>query len=294
MKHMPYLIILISLIFAFSSCSDSNFLDKTKIDGSILQGKTVATTDPISKQIVIIVQNFDLTQNGFEYFGLCSGVILNSQYVLTAAHCAKNFESSRVVFTTDAHTEKQTNNIYKITSVAIHKDYLNSKKEYLVDLKHDIALLKLERPIEGCDYDKNYLISASTTKYLESGLNSVLLNPTIAGYGKNKIKYTTTESFPINGILKKAEIAVRDSQYFEKTILIDQHYKAGVCSGDSGGPLFTFRSGRPYLQALAIAVVNNDLLSNDLKCNQQGLFLNLDFFKVWISEKLTELKNNGL
>lgn len=294
MKYIPYVFNLISLVLAFSSCSDSNFLDKTKIDGSILQGKTVETSDPLSKRMIIIVQNFDSTKNGFEYFGLCSGVILNSHYVVTAAHCAQNFENSRVVFTTDAHTEKQSQNIYKITSVAIHEDYILGQQKNIIDLKHDIALLKLEKPILECDYDQNYLIALATSEYLKSTRNSVFLNPIIAGFGKNQLEYTHNDHAPINGILKKAEVAILDPQFSEKTILIDQHFKAGVCSGDSGGPLFTFRYGKPYLQGIAVAVINDNGLSNDLKCNEKGLFLNLDYFKVWISKKLGELKNNSL
>jgi hypothetical protein len=93
---------------------------------------------------------------------------------------------------------------------------------------------------------------------------------------------------PINGILEKAAVEIHTEQYSHTTILIEQNNATGVCHGDSGGPLFIYRYGRSYLQGLAVAVINISAQTESatMRCNGTGLFLNLDFFKVWILKKI--------
>ena len=236
MKILTLAIYAVLITSAFLSCSDSNFLDKTKNDGSIIMGATVAKTDPLSKYVVFIAQNYDLKKSGFEYFGLCSGAILNSRFIITAAHCAKNFESSRVIFATNTHAEQSTQHVYKITSAVIHENYLKSLQKKLVNLNYDIALLKLETSIQDSESDPTYLISESTQNYIKNLIGIGELHPTITGYGKNRLKSSRANTLPINGILKKAEIKLNKKQYSLKTISINQHYKAGVCSGNCSAP----------------------------------------------------------
>ncbi len=74
-------------------------------------------------------------------------------------------------------------------------------------------------------------------------------------------------------------------------ILIDQNQKSGVCSGDSGGPLYIHRNDQLYLQGLAVADVSPDEVTTESHlCLGKGLYLNLDFFKDWIAAQLGELQ----
>ncbi len=291
-QHVTTYIILICVFIINSGCADPKFLDQTKIDGSILRGDSVELTDPIAQKTVLIVQNFELKNERLQYFGLCSGVILNSTTIITAAHCATDLKNSRVITTNNAHFGKiQQQQIYNIKNVIIHEKYINPDTKK-IDLSFDLALLFLERPVDPNAYDSGYLISISTYQYIQNS-NLINLRPTIAGFGKNKIlepKNTDNAIIePINGILEKAQIQLDGEDYTSRTILINQQDKAGACSGDSGGPLFVFREEKMYLQGIAVAIFNTPKETREFgkkACNNQSLYINLDFHKDWLNKKI--------
>jgi len=294
-------------VIGFASCADSNFLDKTKIDGSILKGQNIKNTDPVAKRTVLIAQNFNLNNHRPQFFGLCTGVVIDSNTILTAAHCAKNFKTSKVLFTTDIYTDTFTDsstdslsdkNIFNIKTAIIHENYLEPSPENVQVSKYDIALLKIDRTISGIDSISNYLTSylmlSSTTEYIKKTDAVALLKPVIAGFGKThliqSVENKDPNTTPVNGILQKADIEIAETQYSLPLLMVDQRLKSGVCSGDSGGPLFVYRNGELYLQGLAIAVLfNNPFEQKYSLCYGQGIYLNLDFLKNWISENIKKL-----
>lgn len=291
-KYVKSLFVCLGLLLHFG-CADTDFLDKTKINGSILNGDTVDSSDPISERTVLIAQNFDFKNSRLEYFGLCSGVIINANTIVTAAHCAENYKRSRVVTTQSAYSKITKKQIYSIKDVIIHYRYLNPETGK-VDLRYDIALLILDQKIKGQAYNNFDHTSPTTQQYLENEpSNSVTAQ--IAGFGKNRFNDSLvtddeTPLMPSNGILLKAQVQVNQGQFKTPVITIEKNGLSGACTGDSGGPLFTVRKdNKMYLQGIAVAVVNsaktNDKNQNKI-CSQQSLYLNLDFCKDWISKKL--------
>lgn len=278
-----------------TSCADPHFLDRTQLEGSILMGDSVDPTDPIAARTVLIGQNFEFHNNKIQYFGLCSGVILNATTILTAAHCINDFKNSRIVTTNNAHSKTiHAQQIYQVKNVIIHEKYLSPKNKKN-DITYDIALMQLDRRIVNMDYDSSYLISASTTEYLQKA-NWPLLQSYIAGFGKNRTSESASGSEsalqPINGILEKAEVQISEEQFKNPAIIIDQKNKSGACAGDSGGPLFVRRETKLYLQGIAVAVVasqDEPRNFNNNACNNQSYYLNLDFYKNWISRSLAQL-----
>jgi secreted trypsin-like serine protease len=280
--------ILITLII--SGCADPNFTDKTKIDNSILMGEFVESADPIAERTVLIAQNFEPADSELktkaQYFGLCTGIVLNSTTVLTAAHCLKNIKTTKIIQTNNFFDQDITNKqTYDIKKVILHESYLIAKKKDPNDFAHDIAIIQLNHSLTHTNFDTNENLKKQTEPQLFDAF--------IVGYGKNRRKSDKNEEIPLNGILEKAQVIITNDQLNEQFILINQNEKSGVCSGDSGGPLFISHERRYYLQGLAVAVTGADSDKNQIEnseCNGTGLYLNLDFYKDWIAEQLTVLQ----
>lgn len=74
----------------------------------------------------------------------CSGSILSSRWILTAAHCAEQHEDATPVLVTGADTSSGAQ--YNIKRVVLHPDYEpGSSTEFTTN---DIALIELSEPIE--------------------------------------------------------------------------------------------------------------------------------------------------
>ncbi|XP_029163067.1 trypsin-1-like [Nylanderia fulva] len=159
----------------------------------------------------------------------CGGIILNQQYVLTAAHCMnhENIELVKVVVGSDL---KQPHAVHFIESVYIHKKY---------DLlRNDIALIKLKTPLKF-----STLVSPVV---LPKQNETVIANSRaiVSGYGAESYNGIETDKLKVASI-RIADQAYCKSMYWRfKQPIFDTNICAyeptvekGSCQGDSGGPL---------------------------------------------------------
>ncbi|CAG7642603.1 unnamed protein product [Allacma fusca] len=181
---------------------------------------------------------------------VCGGSLVNSKYVVTAAHCIKNQISSRMEVLFNVHNASQfavSNDSMverrKIKRFIVHSGW----NEKTVD--NDIGLIELDKPID---------FSTSPVRPICLPLNYSYnafdgLNGTVAGWGY------TTPGGRNSQVLNKIAVPIyslEDCQ--EKTVYGDKVLAGMICAGfeqggrdactnDSGGPLTVEEDGRTIL-----------------------------------------------
>jgi hypothetical protein len=181
-----------------------------------------------------------------EWFDFCSGTLVREDVVLTAAHCTDFLveegpdgfgpDDLRISFDPEGDGP-----YYEVASIVVHPDWFkagpcfgNSKHACLAPPAEDIALVFLEDPVLGVTP-----APIAGEDYLD-GLDLTSETFTVVGYG--------TDAFITGSAGSPKAITVFDGirSYREVTIITthdafpDRFLKitAGVCFGDSGGPLF--------------------------------------------------------
>ena len=292
---LNYFSLLLIYTLMLASCADSNFMDKSQLNSSILMGKPVTKDVPLAQKIVFIAHNFEFAGGKFHFFGLCTGVVIADNLVLTAAHCLKNETTTRIITTTNIR-DKNINfkNIYKIEK-SIFRD--STLKAQTKNLNFDLAIVKLSHKIPNVDVDNQWLYQSPSAEIISTDIARPI-EATIAGFGKTIALTPAPEQLefaPINGTLNQAQVELQSAFLNKSIIELNQNLRPGVCSGDSGGPLFIRRYDKVYLQGLAVSVSGaEDYYDNystqiAANCNNKGYFINLDYHKNWINENYIQL-----
>ncbi|KAI4499078.1 hypothetical protein M0802_005944 [Mischocyttarus mexicanus] len=164
----------------------------------------------------------------------CGGTIINSRYVLTAAHCIDRFEPnlmSVVILEHDRNTTTETKiEEYKVEQIIKHSGYS------IVNYNNDIALIKLNNVIKFKGLMRPVCLPDKGNTYSESiGI--------VTGWG------AVEESGPVSNTLQEVMVPIltntqcRSMNYPSRRItdnMICAGYAEGSkdsCQGDSGGPL---------------------------------------------------------
>lgn len=152
----------------------------------------------------------------------CSGVAINSNTVLTAAHCLEGNDIIQVKITNQMSYDKN-GQFFEIISYEIHPDYNRSDSNY----KFDIAKIKLKENLP------------QNIRYFPIIKRDINLNGRILrlGYGVRNAQNIRTLVSP----------EMRQIRAIEKVIELNDIYSF---SGDSGGPVFVQQNGQMYLIAI--------------------------------------------
>jgi len=186
--------------------------------------------------------------NVYSSSSYCGATMINSQYVLTAAHCIYGDDNLMLYTVVAPQLDDESNFISNQQSKALEfyypDTYIDSSTELWPD---DIAIIKLETPLAVPDYtsllntlvDNTFSVSdtykAIGHGYIEGNVpgGSNLLETTLT--------YITTAACQVEYGSKLT------SSHLCFSGAINGSYRNSTCSGDSGGPVYWY-NGSQYVQ----------------------------------------------
>jgi len=301
MKRALAFFILLSMLI--QSCADSNFLDRSRKDQSILQGVKVTPDSNLAKSIVLITQDLVFEKNQPFFFGICTGLIVSKRAVLTAGHCLDNgHKTMKIILNPNPRDGLKDEEIYSVLKTKMHRSYelkslihqnhLNAESFQDTLGYNDIALLLVDRDFPTDKSSPYTIFPQIQNQNPELG--------TVTGFGRTTAM-KDTENFDyknVNGSLRQAHVNIKMDSFINGRILLGQQNEAGVCKGDSGAPLFVFENGIQKPLAIAIGVFSKvssldpDLDINLLEtgCASYGVYLVLEPLQEWITRSELELR----
>jgi secreted trypsin-like serine protease len=213
---------------------------------------------------------------------ICTGTLIEPTVVLTAAHCVKD---------TGAYYVKYGNNLLKEGSLREVTATWKSPQYSQSQSVGDVGLMRLSYPAQGI---KTIPLASSAS------IKKILANKKtkfeIFGWGIDQNGNDATylrkvsakdESTAMKKILKnrwRSDVWLGAGKYDSK-----QRIYAGVCSGDSGGPIFAVNGS----QRIQVGVTSFGY-SEDCEFFAPSVFMRLSYYVGHIQQKLRTLENNQI
>jgi len=217
----------------------------------------------------------------------CAGTVINENMIVTAAHCVRDgTQAIRISYGTNSNKSNRRG-VAIANKAYCHKGFMRIGEGVQLN---DIAIID----ISGSDYeDLHETVTPASPSDIsgiqdEHGQNIEL---TITGWGRTKKletalrpdgSLTVINEDPSDHLLKKG--AVRLVWQGPDKMLVEPNntLPAGICSGDSGGPLYW---DNPQGDRFFVGVVSEQIIPfGTTQCEQsnRGLFTSYGGFKNWI------------
>lgn len=235
--------------------------------------------------------------NGEKNDFICGGSLVSTKVVITAAHCIlekrKHLRDIRnpndATFYVGKHNIESLleENSYigsQATEFIIHPSWNVSDNRY----DSDIAIAVLEKTIKFSRFIKPICIWRETENYKD------LINTkgTVAGWGKNRWSLSSAKlpvylTVPIvdNEMCLRSNTRLNHISSANTFCAGERIAGKGVCTGDSGGALFTSKHGKFYLRGI-ISVSLFDKVKQECDNNNYAVFTDVSKFTTWITSHL--------
>lgn len=203
---------------------------------------------------------------------LCTGSIIDPNYIITAAHClARDPRNMVVLFGVDFEAAAKSKNFIPVADgianpLYNHKMDLARQKKAIPEKNWgDIALIKIGKRLPP-NYRPIPVVNLTDTTAQQETL--------LAGYGMyNGVKGTGS------GLLRKTIVKIDNPSYSQTEASLDQTHGTGACHGDSGGPSYIKANTGGYA---LWGVTSRGLNDPKNDCSQFSVYTKITPFRNWI------------
>lgn len=267
----------------------------------IVSGNKLSSDSRIAKSTLMLVAK---RKSGGS--STCTATLISPTVIMTAAHCLdSDLNEAFLVLSTDPICDYAQD---KLRSVAIakfnrHEEYIRLELENTKNKKSDgsdkynsammsqfdVALAKLDKPLPAPYQPVALALDSDDEKYMQStlyygagfgvttGIGEEDTTDTMLNFAQFRLKMpNVNEIYLLDRWGFPLENMERD-YYF-----IDQRQASGVCSGDSGGPLFRYMGFQLQQVGVASFVMTAD---RDIDpCHSTGVYLKISSKREWFQK----------
>ena len=260
LRHFLLAISLFSFSFFFS-CTPGDGgtpADLTGTDSYIYYGTRDTTA---AHQAVVLLYD---DNSG----SMCTGTLIASSWVLTAAHCVVGSSSLDVYFGNDQNsfTAQRTS-----SQLIPHPNYVGTS----TNIANDIALVRLSQAAPSTVAPIQPLPTSLAITNADVGSVLEFVGFGVTETGTSGVKLTVDQDLGAQCSTSSACNLNQSPYQIPGGSIAYTQSGGGPCSGDSGGPAFIVRSGTEYVAGVTSY--------GDENCTQYGVSTKVDFFYNWIA-----------